>query len=131
MDSYYLGKEDWDSFVELGVDQMKDELILKKIPTAVKSAFTRQYVDLPHTTRYADCPRYNKKDHPIAFHKGDMFAASKKKLVETGPAPDNDDVFEVRNAYTEGLSVADWFRTTAWSRNQIQRSRGRTTTLMT
>lgn len=57
MDSYYLGKEDWDSFVELGVDQMKDDLILKKIPTAVKSAFTRQSVTSPPSTiRYADAP---------------------------------------------------------------------------
>jgi hypothetical protein len=65
-----------------------------------------------------------------------MFAASKKKLVESGPAPDNDDVFEVRNADMlthAGLSGADapGFRTTAWSKNQIRRSRGRTTTLMT
>ena len=44
MDEYFLGKEDWDAFVELGVDEMKDDLILKKIPTAVKTAFTRQYV---------------------------------------------------------------------------------------
>lgn len=44
MDDYFLGKEDWDAFVELGVDSMKDELVLKKIPTAVKTAFTRQYV---------------------------------------------------------------------------------------
>jgi len=42
MDEYYLGKEDWDAFVELGVDTMKEELILKKIPTATKAAFTRQ-----------------------------------------------------------------------------------------
>ena len=42
MDEYYLGKEEWDAFVELGVDTMKDELILKKIPTATKAAFTRQ-----------------------------------------------------------------------------------------
>jgi replication factor C subunit 1 len=42
MDEYFLGKEDWDAFVELGVDTMKDDLILKKIPTAVKTAFTRQ-----------------------------------------------------------------------------------------
>ena len=42
MDEYFLGKEDWDAFVELGVDNMKDELVLKKIPTAVKTAFTRQ-----------------------------------------------------------------------------------------
>ncbi|KAL7418824.1 DNA replication factor C complex subunit Rfc1 [Cryptotrichosporon argae] len=79
MDDYYLGKDDWDAFVELGVDTMRDELLLKKIPTAVKTAFTRTY---------------NKNDHPIAFHKGDMFAASKKKIADLGPAPDNDDVFE-------------------------------------
>ena len=42
MDEYYLGKEDWDAFVEIGVDTMKEELILKKIPTATKAAFTRQ-----------------------------------------------------------------------------------------
>jgi replication factor C subunit 1 len=42
MDEYYLGKEDWDAFVELGVDTMKEELILKKIPTATKAVFTRQ-----------------------------------------------------------------------------------------
>lgn len=79
MDEYYLGKDDWDAFVELGVDSMKEEAILKKIPTATKTAFTRQY---------------NKADHPIAFHKGDMFAASKKKIADMGPAPDNEDVFE-------------------------------------
>ena len=44
MDEYYLGKEDWEAFVDLGVDSMKDELIRKRIPSAVKSAFTRQYV---------------------------------------------------------------------------------------
>jgi len=44
MDEYYLGKEDWDALVELGVDSMKEETILKKIPTATKSAFTRQWV---------------------------------------------------------------------------------------
>lgn len=38
--------------------------------------------------------RYNKTDHPIAFHKGDMFAGAKKKIADTGPAPDNDEVFE-------------------------------------
>ncbi|KAI9635850.1 purine nucleotide binding protein [Dioszegia hungarica] len=79
MDEYYLGKDDWDAFVELGVGEMNGEAIMKKIATATKSAFTRQY---------------NKADHPIAFHKGDMFAASKKKIADQGPAPDNDEVFE-------------------------------------
>lgn len=39
--------------------------------------------------------RYNKTDHPIAFHKGDLFAGVKKK-IDVGPVPDNEDVFEVR-----------------------------------
>jgi replication factor C subunit 1 len=42
MDDYFLGKEDWEAFVELGVDAMKEELIMKKIPSAAKAAFTRQ-----------------------------------------------------------------------------------------
>jgi replication factor C subunit 1 len=41
--------------------------------------------------------RFNKADHPIAFHKGDMFAASKKKIAAEGEKPDNDEVFEVRS----------------------------------
>lgn len=41
MDGYYLGKDDWDAFVELGVDTMREDQVLKKIPTAVKTAFTR------------------------------------------------------------------------------------------
>lgn len=105
MDEYYLGKDDWDAFVELGVDTMRDELILKKIPTAVKTSFTRQFVfscrltlGLGMTTRdVADDFRYNKSDHPIAFHKGDMFAASKRK-IDAGPVADNEDVIEVSPA---------------------------------
>lgn len=42
MDEYYLGKDDWDAFVELGVGEMNQDAVLKKIPTAIKSAFTRQ-----------------------------------------------------------------------------------------
>lgn len=44
MDEYYLSKEDWDALVELGLDQNKDELVLKKISAATKAAFTRKYV---------------------------------------------------------------------------------------
>ena len=42
MDDYYLNREDWDTIVELGLDQWKDELVLKKIASATKSAFTRK-----------------------------------------------------------------------------------------
>ena len=44
MDDYYLSKEEWDTIVELGVDQNKDDVILKKISSATKSAFTRKCV---------------------------------------------------------------------------------------
>lgn len=44
MDEYFISREDWDTIVELGVDQNKDDIVLKKIPTATKSAFTRKYV---------------------------------------------------------------------------------------
>lgn len=44
MDEYYLNKEDWDTLVELGVGARKDETILKTVPTATKTAFTRAYV---------------------------------------------------------------------------------------
>lgn len=76
MDDYYLSKEDWDAFVELGVGHMQDEKILKLIPSATKAAFTRSY---------------NKRDHPIAFHKGDLFAG-RKMAAEKGPKPDTEDV---------------------------------------
>jgi replication factor C subunit 1 len=42
MDEYFLGKDDWDNMVELGVGHMREENIIKKIPTAVKTAFTRK-----------------------------------------------------------------------------------------
>ncbi|CED83681.1 dna replication factor large subunit [Phaffia rhodozyma] len=78
MDEYYLSKEDWDSIVELGVGERKDETILKKIPTSVKSTFTRNY---------------NKKDHPIAVHKATNVPVAKK--LAAGPKADHEDVQDV------------------------------------
>ncbi|KAK0490419.1 replication factor RFC1 C terminal domain-containing protein [Armillaria novae-zelandiae] len=78
MDEYYLSKEDWDTIVELGVDQNRDELTLKKISPAVKSSFTR---------------KYNGQEHPIPFHKGQDIKAPKK--LAAGPAPDLEDAFEL------------------------------------
>jgi hypothetical protein len=43
MDDYYLSKEDWDTIVELGVDDRKDDLVLKKISSATKAALTRRW----------------------------------------------------------------------------------------
>ena len=42
MDEYYLSREDWDTVVELGLDQHKDDLVLKKISTATKTSFTKK-----------------------------------------------------------------------------------------
>jgi Replication factor RFC1 C terminal domain len=43
MDGYYLSKDEWDTVVELGVGDSKDDKILKKISTATKTAFTKKY----------------------------------------------------------------------------------------
>lgn len=42
MDDYFLNREDWDTAVELGVGDHKDDLILKKISPATKTALTRR-----------------------------------------------------------------------------------------
>ncbi|KAJ7179697.1 DNA replication factor C large subunit [Mycena filopes] len=79
MDEYYLTKEDWDAIVELGVDEQKDELVLKKISAATKTHFTK---------------KYNAGEHPIPFHKASDSGKAPKKLPG-GPAPDLDDVFDI------------------------------------
>ncbi|KAF8876170.1 purine nucleotide binding protein [Infundibulicybe gibba] len=79
MDEYYLTKEDWDTIVELGVDNHQDTLISKKISTATKSALTR---------------KYNSKEHPIPFHKAQDLGKAPKKLAG-GPAPDLEEAFEM------------------------------------
>jgi replication factor C subunit 1 len=42
MDEYYLSKDDWDAIVELGVGDRKDDVVLKKISPATKTALTRK-----------------------------------------------------------------------------------------
>ncbi|KAF8900823.1 replication factor RFC1 C terminal domain-containing protein [Gymnopilus junonius] len=77
MDEYYLSKEDWDTIVELGVDEKRDDAVLKKIPTATKTALTR---------------KYNSTDHPIPFHKAQDLGKAPKKLAG-GPAPDLEEAY--------------------------------------
>jgi len=45
MDDYYISKEDWDTIIELGVDEKKDDIVLKKISTATKTALTKKCVN--------------------------------------------------------------------------------------
>ncbi|KAI0059347.1 DNA replication factor C large subunit [Artomyces pyxidatus] len=81
MDEYYLSREDWDTIVELGVGDNKEDLVLKKIPAATKSALTR---------------KYNTSEHPIPFHKAQDLGKAPKKLAG-GPAPDLEEAFEVED----------------------------------
>ncbi|KAM6493294.1 Replication factor RFC1 C terminal domain containing protein [Amanita muscaria] len=90
MDEYYLSKEDWDTIVELGVGDHKDEIILKKIPPATKTAFTR---------------KYNSSEHPIAFHKAHDLGKAPKKIAG-GPTPDLEEAYEV-DEIAEELSEED------------------------
>ncbi|KIJ38684.1 hypothetical protein M422DRAFT_258556 [Sphaerobolus stellatus SS14] len=80
MDEYYLSKDDWDTIVELGVGDSKDEKILKGISTATKTAFTK---------------KYNAMDHPIAFHKSTDLGKIPKKLAGT-EAPDLEEAYEAK-----------------------------------
>ncbi|TFK53303.1 DNA replication factor C, large subunit [Heliocybe sulcata] len=85
MDDYYLSKEDWDTIVELGVDQNKDELVLKKIPAATKTALTR---------------KYNSREHPIPFHKAQDLGKAPKKIA-AGDVPDLEEAFDVDDEVPE------------------------------
>ncbi|GAA5948383.1 hypothetical protein JCM3775_001641, partial [Rhodotorula graminis] len=87
MDEYYLGRDEWDAIVELGVGEGRgmDE-VLKKIPAQTKSAFTR---------------KYNAQDHPIPYHKPEAGKAKAKKLAPQGDAPDLEEAF-VEDELPEG-----------------------------
>ncbi len=79
MDNYYISREDWDTIVELGIGEQKDDVVLKKIATATKTALTR---------------KYNSRDHPIPFHKAQDLGKVPKKLPG-GPMPDIEEAFDV------------------------------------
>jgi len=97
MDEYYLSREDWDTIVELGVDDRRDELVLKKIPTAVKTTFTRKYAVFQRRLEWNsnDCYfRYNTSDHPIPFHKAQDLGKPPKKLAAEA-VPDLEEAYDV------------------------------------
>lgn len=74
MDEYFLTKEDWDVIMELGVGPLSNEAKAKGLPTAVKSAFTRNY---------------NKASHPVPFMKSSsMFSAKATAAAMPTEVPD-------------------------------------------
>ena len=97
MDQYYLTKDDWDALVELGVGDNNEEAVLKKISAATKTNFTKKYGYSYHYDYRCLIVyfRYNSSDHPIAFHKATDLGKAPKKLGG-GPAPDHEDVLDVR-----------------------------------
>jgi replication factor C subunit 1 len=44
MDEYFISREDLDTLIELGVDELQDEIVNKKIASATKAALTRKCV---------------------------------------------------------------------------------------
>ncbi|KAJ7638310.1 hypothetical protein FB45DRAFT_1023114 [Roridomyces roridus] len=79
MDEYYLSKDEWDTIVELGVDEHKDETVLKAIPTATKTALTKNIMlgnIRFHSTRPTDLGKVPRK-------------------LAAGPAPDLEEAFEM------------------------------------
>ncbi|KAG0099889.1 hypothetical protein BGZ93_005344 [Podila epicladia] len=81
MDNYYLSKEDWDTILELGLCKNDGKAVLDKIPTSVKSTFTR---------------KYNQESHPQPFLKPTV--ATKGRGSSSGgiavEEPDSLDVVE-------------------------------------
>ncbi|SCU82759.1 LADA_0C07778g1_1 [Lachancea dasiensis] len=76
MDEYYLSKEDWDSLMDFMIGNDKTETLIKKIPTAVKSGFTR---------------KYNGMVHPVAIYKTGATTAVGGRAKER---PDFEDVVD-------------------------------------
>jgi replication factor C subunit 1 len=53
MDEYYLSKDDWEAMLELSLGPFALDAVMKKIPTAVKTAFTRKYNKGVHLTPFS------------------------------------------------------------------------------
>lgn len=77
MDDYYLTKEDWDNIMDFVIGPDAVEAVLKKIPTAVKTAFTR---------------KYNSTTHPVAIYRTGSTTAT-SAAVSTAK-PDFEDVVD-------------------------------------
>ncbi|KAK9238418.1 replication factor RFC1 C terminal domain-containing protein [Lipomyces kononenkoae] len=79
MDGYYLTKEDFDAILELGVGPQNGEELWKKIPTATKTAFTRQY---------------NTMDHPVPFIRASAIVDPRKEKAAKKEIPDLEEALD-------------------------------------
>ncbi|CCF59225.1 hypothetical protein KAFR_0G01910 [Kazachstania africana CBS 2517] len=81
MDDYYLTKEDWDTIMEFMVGPERTDALIKKIPSSVKSAFTR---------------KYNGMTHPVAIYRAGVTVGS-GGAAQQG-TPDFEDVVDADTA---------------------------------
>lgn len=88
MDHYYMTREDWDNVMDFCVGPNSGADVLKKIPTKVKSAFTR---------------KYNSVSHPMAIYRtGNSLAGGTRKQKV-----DSEDVVEDDTARDEELETEE------------------------
>lgn len=93
MDDYYLGLEDRDVVLELGVGTNNGDAQLRKIPKDAKAAFTRAY---------------NQASHPIAFQRTDpSVAKSKAKQLRSDTVPDVEEAYLDDGADDGGISAEE------------------------
>ncbi|GCF00581.1 replication factor C subunit 1 [Zygosaccharomyces mellis] len=81
MDDYYLTKEDWDTVMEFLVGPANTEAALKKIPTPVKTAFTR---------------KYNSTTHPVAIYRAGTTTMASSASADQ--KPDFEDIIDADDA---------------------------------
>ncbi|PLW53065.1 hypothetical protein PCANC_05810 [Puccinia coronata f. sp. avenae] len=103
MDDYYLTKEEWDNLVEVMAIGKSSEEVLKKIPSATKSAFTR---------------KYNKGSHPIPFQK-EVIGAAVSKKIKSDVVPDVEEVAELDAEEEEEVEDDDEEDTTDISKDKL------------
>ncbi|ODV75582.1 replication factor C subunit 1 [Cyberlindnera jadinii NRRL Y-1542] len=72
LDYYYLSKADWDVLMEYTIGPETTAPLLKKIPTATKSKFTR---------------KYNSEIHPVAIFRPGMTETTKGKKAAGSATP--------------------------------------------
>ncbi|GJD12437.1 Replication factor C subunit 1 [Galdieria sulphuraria] len=70
LDAYYLSKDDWDTLMSLSLEQ-KGHTELDKIPTATKTAFTREYNSRDHRVSTASAIRVHKVNESALVEEGE------------------------------------------------------------
>ncbi len=79
MDEYFLGIDDRDAIIELGIGRNSADKKLKGLESSKKAAFTK---------------KYNSSNHPVAFYKAVDVANAGIKVLKGDAAPDVEEAFQ-------------------------------------